>query len=135
MAEIWGAAIAVGGSVISGSAKAKQAKKDSEREASNARAATRDEAKYSSIVSQFEKEQDYYYNQLNRQNKQRGLAEFRKFSNLANYAPGYTQNTNTGIVLPDKPDASKVLDNDQEPQKQAKAKRSLLDKIGNPLGL
>lgn len=135
MAEIWGAAIAVGGAVISASAKAKQDDKNASRDAANARAATRDEAKYSSLLSQFENEQAYYYNQLNRQNKQRGLAEFRKFSNLSNYAPGYTQDVNTGVVLPDKPDASKILEGIPDDQKPAKAKRSLMDKLGNPAGL
>lgn len=134
MAEIWGAAIAVGGAVISASAKAKQDDKNASRDAANARAATRDEAKYSSILSQFENQQAYYYNQLNRQNKQRGLAEFRKFNNVASYAPGYTQDVNTGIVVPDAPDATKILDNVKDDQKQAKAKRSLMDKLGNPAG-
>lgn len=133
MAEIWGAAIAVGGAVISASAKAKQDDKNAARDSANARAATRDEAKYSSILSQFENEQAYYYNQLNRQNKQRGLAEFRKFSNLASYAPNYTQ-TQTGVILPDKPDATKILEGIPDDQQQAKAKRSLMDKLGNPLG-
>lgn len=99
MAEIWGAAIAVGGAVISGYAKSKQ-EKDARKDAkSDAKAANKDEAKWSGILSQFEKEQDYYYKQLDRQNKQRGLAEFRKFNTVGGFAPEYQQ-TNAGITLP-----------------------------------
>lgn len=94
MAEVWVAASVVGGVAES------KAKKDAQKQAAkDAKAANKDEAKWSSLVSQFEKEQDYRYAQLNRQNKQRGLAEFRKFSTLNSYAPTYQQ-TNPDIVVP-----------------------------------
>lgn len=107
MAEIWGAAIAVGGAVISGYAQSKEKKADRKAAASEARAATKDEAKWSAVLSRFEKQQDYYYNQLNRQNKERGLAEFRKFSSMGSFAPEYQQ-TNTGVVLPQQTDINQV---------------------------
>ena len=43
--------------------------------------------------SQFDAQQNYYYHQLDRQEKMRGLDEFRKFSTVKDYAPDYT-NTN-----------------------------------------
>lgn len=101
MAEIWGAAIAVGGAAISAYASNKQAEKTATTAASTATAATANEAKYSAILSQFNAEQDYYYNQLEKQNKERGLSEFRKFSSLSSYAPEYQQTT-TGVVVPEK---------------------------------
>lgn len=102
MAEAWVAAatITAGGALIGGVAKSKAEKDAQKRAAKDAKAANKDEAKWSSLVSQFEKEQDYRYEQLNRQNKQRGLAEFRKFSTLNSYAPNYQQ-TNPDIVVPE----------------------------------
>lgn len=60
------------------------------------------ESMYGRENSQFDTEQAYYYQQLKRQEAMRGLDEFRKFSTVKNYAPGYV-NTNPGPVLPDKP--------------------------------
>ena len=100
MAEIWGAAIAVGGAVISGYAKSKQEKEARKNANSDAKAANKDEAKWSSLVSAFEKEQDYRYDQLARQNKQRGLDEFRKFNTVNQFAPEYSQ-TYQGIQVPE----------------------------------
>lgn len=132
MAEIWGAAIAVGGSLISGYANKKSADQAADKAAANAKAATRDEALYSGLLSQFQMGEEYRYQQINRQNKQRGLAEFRKFNNMQAIAPNYTQDINTGIVVPDKQDITTMLPAEKQ---QAKKKRSLLDKLGNPAGL
>lgn len=130
MAEIWGAAIAVGGSVISGYAKGKSDKKAADRARSDAKAATRDEAMYSGLLSQFENDNEYYMQQVNRQNKQRGLAEFRKFNTVSNYAPTYQQDT-SGIVVPNRPDISTVLAAvPTEQQQTAKKSGGLLGKIG-----
>lgn len=104
MAEIWGAALVLGGTLVSGYA-ANKAKKDDQREA---RAMTKEEAKYSGILSQFEKEQDYYYEQLARKNKVRGLDQFKQFSNVGSFAPGYKP-ADTTPVLPEKPDIDKML--------------------------
>jgi hypothetical protein len=133
MAEIWGAAIAVGGSLIAGYANKKSADKAADRAESSARAATRDEALYSGLLSQFQNEEEYRFQQLNRQNKERGLAEFRKFNNMQAISPNYQQDINTGIKVPDKQNIAAMLP--AEKQAEGKKKRSLLDKLGNPAGL
>lgn len=135
MAEIWGAAIAVGGAVISGYAQSKEKKADRKAASSEARAATKDEAKWSAILSRFEKQDDYYYQQLNRQNKQRGLAEFRKFTTTDSFAPEY-QNTNTGVVLPQQTNINDVEQQVAPATAQTgggKKGKGLLEKI-DPLG-
>ena len=100
MAEIWGAAIAVGGAVISGVAKSKQAKEDRKNANADAKAANADEAKWGSLMSQFESENEYRMEQMRRRDKQRGLDEFRKFSTVSQFAPQYTQDSK-GIVVPE----------------------------------
>lgn len=105
MAEIWGAAIAVGGAVISGYAANKKAKEDRKE----GRVDTKQAAKYEGLLSQFNAEQDYYYQQLEKREKMRGLDQFKHFSNLKNVDPTYV-NTNPGPVLPDKPSIDKILD-------------------------
>lgn len=57
--------------------------------------------------SQFDAEQAYYYNQLARQEKMRGLEEFRKFSTVQSFAPGYTNTNPNPIVVPTKPEYNK----------------------------
>lgn len=49
--------------------------------------------------AQFSKELDEYYKSLERQEKMRGLSEFRKFSTVSNFAPQY-QNTNPVPIIP-----------------------------------
>lgn len=130
MAEIWGAAIAVGGSLISGYASQKKAKEERKED----RVDTREQAKFSGILSQFEKEQDYYYNQLNRANRQRGLDQFKSFSGMTRIDPNYVD-TSQRIVVPDKPDLNKLLPEEQAAASGGKKKRSLFDKITDPAGL
>lgn len=134
MAEIWGAAIAVGGAALSAYSKSKSDKAAADRASADAKAATRDEALYSGLLSQFQMGEEYRYQQMNRQNKERGLAEFRKFNNMQRIAPNYTQDVNTGIKVPDKQDITSMLPA-QDQGGGGKKKRSLLDKLGNPLGL
>lgn len=99
MSEIWIAAAAtVVGGALSGMGAEKKAKED--RKAS--RELTQDSARYEALLSAFETEQDYYYNQLNRANKQRGLEQFRQFSTIKQFAPQYAQ-TSPGVVVPEKP--------------------------------
>ncbi len=135
MAEIWGAAIAVGGSLIAGYANKKSADKASDKNASNARAATKDEALYSGLLSQFQNAEDYRYQQLNRQNKERGLAEFRKFNNMQSIAPNYQQDINTGIQVPAQQTMESLLPQEKKGGGGGGKKRSLFDKVHNPLGL
>lgn len=143
MAEIWGAAIAFGGAAVSAIAKNKQAKEDRKNAKEDAKAANADEAKWSSILSQFEREQDYRYDQLERQNKQRGLDEFRKFNTMSQIDPNYTQ-TQQGIVVPEANSVASISNAYDKEQAAIDAangvssggggnKKSTLDKI-DPIG-
>lgn len=134
MAEIWAAASAAG-AVITGYAASKKAKEDRKHAKEDRKEMTRDDAKYSSILSRFEAEQEDYYNQLNRQRKQRGLAQFRQFSTVNQFAPQYLGD-NTEIVVPERPDINKIMDEvdpQEVPVKSAKGKKSTLEKL-DPLG-
>lgn len=109
MAEIWsgaGAAIISSGAnllggVLGGIGAQKKAKKDAAFKAAEDRALMSDEAKYSAVNQLFKSQLDDYNNQLQRLRKQRGLDQFRGFSTLQNYAPGYAEGQ--GIVLPEQP--------------------------------
>lgn len=108
MAEIWGAAIAAVGAIAGGVAASKKAKADRKAASADAKAATKDEAIYGSILSQFEAEQDDYYNQLGRQRKERGLDQFRNFSTVSSFAPSYAGDTSR-IVVPNKPNIQNLI--------------------------
>lgn len=131
MSEVWAAAIAAGGALISAS----QEQKNAEDARADAKVATRKETQYSAALSAFNREQDDYYNQLDRSRKSRGLDEFKKFNTVQDYAPSYS-NENGGVVMPDKKADINTIMKDMgiEEEKSAKAKRSLMDKLGNPLG-
>lgn len=88
MGEIWGSAIAVGGSLISGYAASKKDKQDKK----DARAMTREEAELEAQLSGYDAALENFYTEKQRFQKQRGLDEFRKFSTMGNWAPGYTDN-------------------------------------------
>lgn len=148
MAEIWGAAIAVGGAVISGVAAQKKAKEDRKNANADRQAATRESTLYDGVLSSFEREQEDYYNQLNRQRKQRGLDTFRQFSTLNQFAPNYTPPVQQEIVVPQRPDIATNLDAairlDEANQQaaasmnaggQKKGSSNIVKKIVDPLGL
>lgn len=105
MAEVWGAAIMVVGGVLSGRAAAKKAEKDRKE----GRLASKEDARYKGILSQFDREQEYYYQQLEKQEKKRGLDQFKHFNNMRNIDPTYTE-TNTGPILPRKPNLDDMLE-------------------------
>lgn len=105
MAEIWGAAIGVAGSVISGVAASKQAKKDRKNKVTD----TKEGAALERENMAFAASLDDYYSQKKRAGMQRGLDEFRKFSTLGNFAPGY-QDTSQRIVVPDSAPAPRAVD-------------------------
>lgn len=137
--EAWvaAAAITAGGALISSYAAGEQAKKDKKDAAKERRLATKEEAQYGAALSQFEKEQDYYYKQLERQNKQRGLDQFRSFSNLQSYAPQYQGDT-ARITLPAAPDINSIISQAAPPEQPAATsnkKRSTASKILDPAGL
>lgn len=52
--------------------------------------------------SQFDAEQQYYYKQLDRAGKARGLDQFRQFSTVKEFNPGYVEKP-PQIVMPEKP--------------------------------
>lgn len=128
MAEIWGAAIAAGGAILGGISAEKKAKADRKAANQDRQSATKESVVFDALSSQFEKEQDYYYNQLERQNKSRGLDEYRKFSTVNSFAPQY-ENTSGGIIVPDKPSVEALANqaitlNQQLNPTQAKKKKS-----------
>lgn len=97
-------ALMLGGSLLSGIGASKQQKKSQQFQASEARLSDERQAKYQAILGQVSKDTDYYYSQLSRKNKQRGLDQFRQFSTLNQYAPNFVGGNNQ-IVVPAKPDA------------------------------
>lgn len=86
MAEIWGAAIALGGAVVSGMAARKKDKEDK----AHSQAMTREESGLASQRTGHEMALEDFYAQKERFRKQRGLDEFRKFSSIGRWAPGYS---------------------------------------------
>lgn len=84
MAEIWGAAIVVGGTLISSYAKSKQADKDKK----DAKDMTEEDYRRTAQQSGYEAALDNYYNEKQRFEKQRGLDQFRQFSTMGQFAPG-----------------------------------------------
>lgn len=99
MTEVWIAAAAtVVGGALSGMGQEKAAKEDRKAQ----REMTQDSARYEALLSQFEKEQDYYYSQQERANKQRGMEQFRQFSTVQKFAPQYVS-TSTPVAVPTKP--------------------------------
>ncbi len=135
MAEIWVAgAITLGGAVISGVAAEKKAKGDRKAANEDRKAATKEEAQYGAILSQFEREQEDYYNQMERQRKQRGLDQFRQFSTVHEFAPNYADNNR--ITLPNQPNVNTIMESviptEQKAQGGGKGK-SLHEKL-DPLG-
>lgn len=114
MAEIWGAAIAAGGAILSGVAASKKAKQDAKNAKETAKEMTENDARFGAIASQFNAEQDYYYKQLDRVNKQRGLDQFREFSTVNQFAPEFAGGNNM-ITMPNKPDINALIDANKAP--------------------
>jgi hypothetical protein len=82
------------------SSKAAEAdKKDSQK---HDFAMTGEEAKNARLNSMFDKEQDYYYQQLDRANKQRGMDLFRERSTITQWDPEHID-PNPRIVVPERP--------------------------------
>lgn len=121
MGEVWGAAV---GAAITSYAASKKAKQQRKWDKEDRKEMTRDEAKYSAVLSRFEAEQEDYYNQLNRKRKQRGLDQFRQFSTVNQFAPQYVGD-NTEIVLPDRPNINKIID--EVESQQAPAQRPAIE--------
>ena len=128
---------AVGGaalSAVSGYAKSKKEAKQRKEDMANSKAMTKEESQMSMMRSKFDSDLEYAAAQRVRKNKEGGLAEFRKFSTMQNWAPSYQQ-TNPGIVVPEQPDPlGKEYNLPAEEQAAAvKKKTSTWQKI-DPLG-
>lgn len=119
--------IAVGGAALTAVAGYAKSRKDA-KDAKKANAAAEGMDKRTIA---FQNEEDYYYGQLEKQERQRGLDEFRKFNTVRQFSPGYTQ-TNAGVVVPTKPDP----DGTQSSGSGGGGGSSTLDKISkvDPLG-
>lgn len=138
----WAAVVTVGGSIISGIGASKKDKKDKEFASSESRLSDEREAKYNAVLAQFNKESDWYYRQLERKNKQRGLDQFRQFSTVNQFAPNFVGGNNT-ITLPEKPDAiaavqkvsgSPTQQTQQPASSSGKKSSGLFGVVGNLLG-
>ncbi len=126
MAWIAGA-VAILGSV----AKSQQDKAAAKKKKSDDTEMTAMGAYLNRLNSQFDAEQDYYYTQLDRQAKSRGLDEFRKFSTVKNFAPDY-QNSNKGPVLPARPIAGEGMYKVPEVVEPKKKKWTFLNMLTKP---
>jgi hypothetical protein len=80
-----------------------EAAKKNQQNANKAQAGlTESEAKWQRENSMFDAQQQYYYQQLDKQEKMRGLDQFRKFSTVSNYTPDF-HDDNPGPIVPDQP--------------------------------
>lgn len=95
---VGGAATSIIGGVLSDKKEKKQRKEDKAFSAEQARL----ENQYAKEQSKFDADLQYHYNQKARAGRQRGLDEFRKFSTLKDFAPGYTD-TSQRIQVPTAP--------------------------------
>lgn len=130
MGEIWAAAAVT---VVGGAIAGRGAQKEKEGDQRHDKEMTRESARWNAELSSFERQQEDYYQQMNRRRKQRGLDNFRQFSRVSNFAPQYQQSS--GVVeVGEKPVAAEVF---KEPEQNnvARGGRSTLSKIVDPLGL
>lgn len=99
-------------------AASKKAKQDRANAKEDTKEMTENDARFGAISSQFEAEQADYYNQLNRQRKQRGLDQFRQFSTMSQFAPEAAGGNNT-IALPNRPDINALIKANTPAEEQA----------------
>jgi hypothetical protein len=127
--------IAAAVAVVGSYAKSQQDKKAAKNAKKDSKEMTQAEAMLARENSQFDAEQEYYYQQLEKKEKSRGLDEFRKFSTVQNYAPNYT-NTNTGPVVPTKPNYNEgIYAKPVEEPTEPKKKKKLTGLLAHDLGL
>lgn len=94
--------IAVGGAAVTavaGYASSKAKSKADAKLAGQSGAMTEQESKLAMQRSAFDNYDDYRYRQLDKQERQRGMDEFRKFNTVQDFAPGYV-NTAPRVVVP-----------------------------------
>lgn len=97
--------IAAGASILSSLGAGGAAKKAAKTDLKNKKILNEQEGGISRQNSQFNMELEYYYKQLDKKDKMRGLDEFRKFSTVKNFSPNYA-NTTAAPVLPTAPQAT-----------------------------
>lgn len=129
----WGMVAGAAVSAVAGYAKSRSDKKAAEKAKGDTKELSADEARLGMQTSRFESALEYYWEQKRRSNTERGLQQFRKFSNLSNWAPNY-KDTSTGIVVPEEPNVDDYVPPPSPPQPKKK-KRGLFDKITDPAGL
>ena len=129
---------AVGGAAltaVSGYAKSKKEAKQRKQDKADSKEMTKEESQMSMLRSRYDSDLEYAAAQRARKNKEGGLAEFRKFSTMQNWAPNYEQ-TNPGIVVPETPDAlGKDYNLPEEEVAETSNKKSTTSKLLDPLGL
>lgn len=144
MGEIWGAAIMVVGSVVAGKAAEKKAKSEQQHQT----AMTAEESKLAAQRTGYERALEDYYSQKQRARTQRGLDQFRQFSTMSEFAPGYDINSEQRINEGEAPNYN-TFDPDYDPnateidpatgQKKSKSilskRNELHKKARDPLGL
>lgn len=97
------AAISVGGALVGGIGKSEQ--EDASNKRSQDTSYGTQELKNTGELenTQLAAEEAYYYSQLNKQEKMRGLDEFKKFSTVKDFAPTYTNTNPNPITVPAAP--------------------------------
>lgn len=93
------AAITVGASALSGYASARANEKATKESRAAQNALSKRESLQNMEESKYDADLSYYYEQLARQNKQRGLDNYRRYSTIGK------ENTSS-IVVPTKPDSA-----------------------------
>lgn len=94
--------IAAAGGLLKGIAGGASEKKAKKQDFKNTWRLNEQEGAIGRKNTDFSMALEYYYNQLGRQEKMRGLDEFRKFSTVTEFAPNY-QNTTPAPVMPVRP--------------------------------
>lgn len=131
MAEIWGAAIVVAGGIASGMAAEKKDKADKKYN----KQMTEEDYRRNAQETGYEAALEDYYKQKDRYQAQRGLDQFRQFSTIDNYKPGYdiADDQLSAPTMPKYNDFKVVEDTPQGGSSGGGGGSSLLKKI-DPLG-
>lgn len=134
MAEGWiGAAVAIGGAMIKGYSDGKAA----EEAAAEGKLQNKKDYAFDALKGDRDAERQDYYNQLQRERKQRGLAELRKFSTVSAFAPDYRQDVS--VEAGPAPSVTDYIDKlnaiDKLMSEPKKKKKGIFEKLSDPLGI
>jgi hypothetical protein len=137
MGEVWIAAVVtVGGGVIAGMGAEKKDKQDKAHQ----EAMTKEESRLAAQREGYSAALENFYTQKDRYERQRGLDQFRQFSTVGSFMPGYTDDA-ARVASPTAPDyndfaPAEVVE--QNTGKKGGGGKSLSDihkKVRDPLGL